>query len=185
MLFAIVMVYDDADFVARSKWLQFSCQTGNKGCVIVYGNIWDYVDGNAMLVLEVVKAMNLHYLLVLGQCLSVTVVYSGSVGLKIFFTDSMSEVIPADSTNTAMMMALKYSTRPKPKGCSRSAGRSESFVPMIVMTLDSASLRLLTASITMATLLARMPTAALKAARSTLAIIPMILVRIISATTSL
>ena len=111
--------------------------------------------------------------------MSVTVVYSGSVGLKIFFTDSMSEVIPADSTNTAMMMALKYSTRPKPKGCSRSAGRSESFVPMMVMTLDSASLRLLTASITMATLLARMPTAALKAAKRTLAIMPMILVRTI------
>jgi hypothetical protein len=38
----------------------------------------------------------------------VVVVYEGSVGSKIFFTDSMSEVIPADSTMTAMMMALKY-----------------------------------------------------------------------------
>ena len=110
---------------------------------------------------------------------SVVVVYSGSVGSKIFFTDSMSEVIPADSTMTAMMMALKYSMRPKPKGCFLSAGRWESLVPTMVMTLDSASLRLLTASITMATLLARIPTAALKPANSTLAIMPIQLVRII------
>ena len=48
---------------------------------------------------------------------SVTVVYTGSVGWNIFFTDSMSEVMPAESTITAMMMALKYSMRPKPKGC--------------------------------------------------------------------
>ena len=80
---------------------------------------------------------------------------------------------------TAMMMALKYSMRPKPKGCFLSAGRCESFVPTMVMTLDSASLRLLTASITMATLLARMPTAALKPANNTLAIIPIQLVRMI------
>ena len=106
---------------------------------------------------------------------SVVVVYEGSVGSKIFFTDSMSEVIPAD-----MMMALKYSMRPKPKGCFLSAGRWESFVPTMVMTLDSASLRLLTASITMATLLARMPTAALNPANNTLAIIPIQLVRMIS-----
>ena len=77
------------------------------------------------------------------------------------------------------MMALKYSMRPKPKGCSRSAGRCDSFVPMMVMTLDSASLRLLTASITMATLLAMTPTAALNAASSTLATMPMTLVRMI------
>ena len=101
------------------------------------------------------------------------------MGWKIFFTDSMSEVMPADSTMTAMMMALKYSMRPKPKGCLRSAGRCESFVPTMVMTLDSASLRLLTASITMATLLAKMPTPALKAAKSTLAAMPIQLVRII------
>ena len=111
---------------------------------------------------------------------SVIVVYSGSVGSKIFFTDSMSEVIPADSTMTAMIMALKYSMRPKPKGCLRSAGRCDSFVPTMVMTLDSASLRLLMASITMATLLARMPTMALKPANRTLAAIPIQLVRIIS-----
>ena len=54
---------------------------------------------------------------------SVVVVYEGSVGSNIFFTDSMSEVIPADNTMTAIMMALKYSIRPKPKGCFLSAGR--------------------------------------------------------------
>ena len=91
----------------------------------------------------------------------------------------MSEVTPVDSTITAMMMALKYSMRPKPNGCLRSAGRSESFVPTMVMTLDSASLRLFTASMMMAMLLARMPTKALKAAKRTLATMPMTLVRII------
>ena len=91
----------------------------------------------------------------------------------------MSDVIPADRTMTAMIMALKYSIRPKPKGCSLSAGRCESFVPMMVMTLERASLRLFTASITMATLLAMMPTTALNAASSTLATMPMTLVRMI------
>ena len=110
---------------------------------------------------------------------SVTVVYSGSVGSKIFFTDSMSEVMPADSTIIAIIMALKYSIRPKPKGCLRSAGRCESFVPTIVMTLESASLRLFTASIMIATELARMPTVALKPANNTLAAIPIQLVRMI------
>ena len=38
---------------------------------------------------------------------------------------SMSEVIPADSTITAMMMALKYSIRPKPKGCFQRRGNSQ------------------------------------------------------------
>ena len=82
---------------------------------------------------------------------------------------SMSEVIPADSTITAIIIALKYSTRPKPKGCSRSAGRSESFVPTIVITLERASLRLFTASIMIATLLAKIPTTALNAANNTFA----------------
>ena len=45
--------------------------------------------------------------------------------------------------------------------------------------LERASLRLLTASITMATLLAIMPTTALNAASKTLATIPMTLVRMI------
>ena len=97
----------------------------------------------------------------------------------IFLMDSMSEVTPAESTITAMMMALKYSMRPNPKGCLRSAGRCESLVPTMVMTLESASLRLFTASITMATELAKMPTPALKAANNTLAMMPTQLVLII------
>ena len=97
----------------------------------------------------------------------------------IFFIDSMSEVIPAESTITAMMMALKYSMRPNPKGCFLSAGRCESLVPTMVMTLDSASLKLFTASITMATELASRPTTALNAASNTLAIMPIQLVLII------
>ena len=107
------------------------------------------------------------------------------MGLKSFFTDSMSDVTPADSTMTAMMMALKYSMRPWPKGCLRSAGRSESLVPTMVMMLDRASLRLFTASITMATLLANKPTAALKAASSTLVTMPTQLVLIICALLSM
>ena len=55
--------------------------------------------------------------------MSVVVVYSGWVGWKIFLTDSISDVIPADSTMTAIIIALKYSMRPKPKGCFLSAGR--------------------------------------------------------------
>ena len=91
----------------------------------------------------------------------------------------MSDVTPAESTITAMMMALKYSMRPNPKGCFLSAGRCESFVPTMVMTLESASLRLFTASITMATELAKTPTPALNAANNTLAMMPIQLVLII------
>ena len=111
--------------------------------------------------------------------MSVVLVYSGCVGKKIFLADSMSDVIPADKTMTAIMIALKYSIRPKPNGCFLSAGLWDSFVPIMVMTLESASLRLLIASITMATELAKRPTAALKPAKRTLATIPIQLVRMI------
>ena len=53
------MVYHDTDFLARNKRLQFIHQTSGKGCVIVYGNIRDYVHRDAMLFLKVVEAMNL------------------------------------------------------------------------------------------------------------------------------
>ena len=39
---------------------------------------------------------------------SVEAVYCGSEVLIIFLTDSNKEVIPADNTMTAMMIALKY-----------------------------------------------------------------------------
>ena len=97
----------------------------------------------------------------------------------ILFTDSMREVMPADSTMTAIIIALKYSMRPNPKGCLRSAGLCDSFAPMMVITLDRASLRLFSASIMMATLPEMIPTTALNATRNTLATIPTTLVRII------
>ena len=53
------MVYHDTDFFAGNKRLQFFHQTSGKGCVIVYGNIRNYVHGNPMLFLKVVEAMNL------------------------------------------------------------------------------------------------------------------------------
>ena len=110
---------------------------------------------------------------------NVTVVYSGVVGCKTFFPDSMSDVIPAAITNTAITMALRYSIRPCPKGCLRSAGRAEYRVPMMVTTDENTSLRLLTASITIAMEPAKNPTTALKEANSTLDKMPIRLVRII------
>ena len=53
------MAYHDTDFFARNKWLQFFHKTSGKGCVIVYGNIWNHVHRNPMLILKVVEAMNL------------------------------------------------------------------------------------------------------------------------------
>src|SRR3712207_9452951 len=97
-----------------------------------------------------------------------------------FLTDSISEVHPAMSTMMEMIMALKYSTRPYPKGCLRSAGRSESLVPTMVMTDDMASLRLLSASIMMAVEFAMRPTAVLNEAKNRLAAMPMALVLMIS-----
>ena len=52
-------------------------------------------------------------------------------------------------------------------------------MPTMVMMLERASLRLLTASMTTATEFATMPTAALNAASKTLAAMPMRLVRMI------
>ena len=86
---------------------------------------------------------------------------------------------PAKRTIMAMMMALKYSIRPCPNGCSRSAGLVESLAPTMVMRLESTSLRLLTASMIIATEPAIAPTAALNVASSTLTTTPTILVRII------
>ena len=95
----------------------------------------------------------------------------------IFLTDSTNAVTPAYSTIMEMIAALRYSVRPCPSGCFLSGALPASFVPMIVMRDDSASLRLLTASITTAIEWEAMPTNALKAARNTLAMMPMTLVR--------
>ena len=95
----------------------------------------------------------------------------------IFLTDSTKAVTPAYSTMIEMIAALRYSVRPWPIGCFLSGALPASFVPMMVMRDDSASLRLLTASITTATEWDAMPTKALNAARNTLAIMPVILVR--------
>ena len=75
-----------------------------------------------------------------------------------------------------MMAALRYSVRPWPSGCFLSGALPASFVPMIVMRDDSASLRLLTASITTAMEWDAAPTKALNPARNTLAMMPVMLV---------
>ena len=87
--------------------------------------------------------------------------------------------MPAYSTIAETIMEDRYSVRPYPSGCLRSGALPESFVPMMVMTDDIASLRLLTASSVTAIEFATMPTAALNAARKTLATIPITLVRMI------
>jgi hypothetical protein len=78
-----------------------------------------------------------------------------------------------------MIIAEKYSIRPWPKGCERLAGFSLNFVPTIVITDESASLRLFTASMIIAIELANNPTTALNEARKMLATIPITLVRTI------
>ena len=76
-----------------------------------------------------------------------------------------------------MMAAVRYSVRPWPRGCFLSGALAASRVPMMVMTEDKASLRLFTASMTMATEWVKSPTAALNPARRRLARMPMTLVR--------
>ena len=76
-----------------------------------------------------------------------------------------------------MIMALRYSIRPYPNGCLRSAGFAANFVPMIVISEEAASLILLTASIVMAIEPVITPITALNAANTTFARIPMMLVR--------
>ena len=107
---------------------------------------------------------------------SEVVEYSGVSGLRIPFTDSMSEEIPAYMMIAAITVVVMYSMRPCPNGCSRSAARLESFVPAMVMMDEMASDRLLTASRITAMELERSPTTALKAASATFAAMPMMLV---------
>lgn len=66
-------------------------------------------------------------------------------------------------------------------GCLRSGARPASLVPTIVMTDESASERLFTASSVMAMECERVPTTALKPASRTLATIPVTLARTIAA----
>ena len=74
------------------------------------------------------------------------------------------------------MLAVRYSIRPCPKGCSLSGALLARRVPTMVMTEDRASVRLFTASRVMEMELERSPTPALKPAKNRLARIPMILV---------
>ena len=93
-------------------------------------------------------------------------------------TDSSRDFIPAYRTMTLISMADRYSILPYPKGCLRSAGFPASFVPTMVIREDPASDRLFTASMVMATEPVIPPITALNAARTTLARMPMIPVRI-------
>ena len=52
--------------------------------------------------------------------------------------DSIRDVIPAYKTITEMIIAVKYSIRPYPKGCLRSGFLDASLVPTIVITLEDA-----------------------------------------------
>ena len=94
----------------------------------------------------------------------------------IFLIDSTSEVTPAYSTMIAITVALKYSARPCPRGCLRSGDLCASFVPMMVISEESASLKLFTASSMTDTEEEISPTAALNDARNTLAAMPIRLV---------
>ena len=71
---------------------------------------------------------------------------------------------------------VTYSMRPWPKGWSRSGALPASLVPIIVTTLERASLKLLTASVMIAIELDMKPTVALKPTRTRFARMLMMLV---------
>ena len=77
---------------------------------------------------------------------------------------------------TAITRAVRYSARPCPKGCFLSAGLLASFVPTIVITEDSTSLRLFTESIMIAIEFVIKPTTTLNIERKIFAAIPIMLV---------
>ena len=81
------------------------------------------------------------------------------------------------SVEVVVELHVRYSARPCPKGCFLSAGLPASFVPTMVITEESASLRLFTESRIIAIELVIIPTKALKADKKMLAAIPIILVR--------
>ena len=77
----------------------------------------------------------------------------------------------------AMVRVVRYSKRPKPKGCSRFAGLLARLIPASTSTDDSASERLFNASRIMAIELDIRPIAALAPQRATFAPIPTALAR--------
>lgn len=76
--------------------------------------------------------------------------YEAGEGSMMRLTDSEREVTPAQSTMAEMMIVVRYSMRPWPKGCARSGSFSDRRVPTMVMIDESASERLFTASRTIA-----------------------------------
>ena len=59
--------------------------------------------------------------------------YVGSDGLKIFFTDTINDVMPAYRTITDINTADKFSIRPCPSGCSLSGFLKANLVAIIVI----------------------------------------------------
>ncbi|MEE8704169.1 MAG: hypothetical protein SOH58_04050 [Olsenella sp.] len=84
----------------------------------------------------------------------------------------MSDEAPAPITMAATPMALRYSILPCPKGCSRSAGFDAMRIPTTVTTEEAASVRLFTASSTMASEPAARPTRAFATTSATLTATP-------------
>ena len=111
-----------------------------------------------------------------AMIISETVVYDVTSGLNIFGQDSISAVIPAHRTIAAMITDEKYSIRPYPYGWSLSGAFPASFVPIIVIIDDNASVRLFTASSVIAIEFTSIPIVALNATRIRLTTIPIMLV---------
>ena len=76
--------------------------------------------------------------------------YCEGSGSMILPTDCTIENMPAPRMTSEMVIVVRYSYLPKPKGCSLSAGLLARLMPASVSTDDSASDRLFSASSTMA-----------------------------------
>ena len=93
--------------------------------------------------------------------------------------DSLNAVTPAIKTIADTITDVKYSTLPCPNGCSLSGALFAIFVPTIVITEDITSVKLFTASNTIAIEFVIIPITALNATRSIFTNIPSALVLII------
>ena len=97
-----------------------------------------------------------------------------SEGFIILLKEDLTNWIPTNITIKETSKAEIYSTLPWPKGCSSSAGALDSLKPIMVMSEEALSVKLLKASAVIAMLLVKIPAASFIIKRIMFATIPTI-----------
>ena len=101
------MVDYNGDFHVGHKSLQFFCESGNEGSIVVYGYVGYDIDGDSVFLFEIVETMNLHNFLMLCNGL-----HDGVLQPSLFVFSS-GDSIHTDGYDDAML--VKYVFRYTPR----------------------------------------------------------------------